>query len=103
MTRCHARAFSGNRTATVTNKLVPSTWRICVIDPDVCAWNLLATFQPFPIMLTHPSLEPRNRLSEPVHKLEISLLSKSCRVSSSGSETCVTSKKSKDFHYYANS
>ena len=56
------------------------------------------TFQVFATMLTHPSLEPRKRLSDPAHTLDTSLLSKSCRVSSSGREIWVTSKKSKDFH-----
>lgn len=82
----------------VTSMLVPSTCRMCVIAPASCAWKLRTTFQFFPTMLTIPSSEPRNRLSEPAQTLEMSLLSKSCCVSSSGNGTRVTSKKSKDFH-----
>jgi hypothetical protein len=49
-------------------------------------------------MLTHPVFDPINRLSDPVQRLDTSLLSKSWRVSSSGREIWATSKKSKDFH-----
>lgn len=51
------------------------------------------------MMLTHPVNDPRKRLSEPVQRLETSLLAKSCCVSSSGREIWATSKKSNDFHY----
>lgn len=88
-------------TATVISKLVPSTCRMWVMAPDSCAWNFLTTFQPFPIILTFPSYDPRNRLSDPVQRLETSLLSNSWRVSSSGEVTWETSKKSNDFHFAA--
>lgn len=87
------------RTATVISKLVPSICRIWVMLPDSCAWNLLTTFQLFPIILTVPSVVPRNRFSEPEHNADISLLSNSCLVSPSARVTCVASKKSNDFHW----
>lgn len=77
---------------------MPSTWRMWVTLPDSCAWKRRTTFQLLPMMLTEPSLDPTNRLSEPAQTLDISLLSKSCRASSSAKETGVTSKKSNDFH-----
>jgi hypothetical protein len=66
---------------------------MCVIPPASCAWNFFTTFHVFPTMLTHPSLDPRNRLSEPAQTLAISLLWKSCCVSVSGTVIWATSKK----------
>lgn len=85
-------------TAIVTSKLVPSTCRMWLILPASCARNRRITFHDLPMMLTYPSSDPRKRLSEPAHTLEISLPSKSCDVSSSGRGIWVTSKKSNDFH-----
>lgn len=86
------------RTETVTSKLVPSTWSMCVMRPVSCAWKLRTTFQLGPMMRTYPLSLPRNRLSEPEHTLDISLFSKKDRVSSSPSLTWLTSKKSNAFH-----
>lgn len=74
-------------TETVTNKLVPSTWRIWVIRPVSWARKLLTTFQLGPIIRTYPLSLPRNKLSDPEHTLDISLFSKKDRVSSSPSLT----------------
>lgn len=62
-------------TETLTSKLVPSTWRMCLISAS-CAWKLRTTFQALLMMLIVPSRDPRNRLSEPVQTLETSPLSK---------------------------
>lgn len=51
-------------------------------------------------MLTTPCCDPRKRLSEPAHTLEMSLLSKSWIVSSSGRAIWATSKKLNDFHCF---
>lgn len=69
-----------------------------VMPPVSCAWKRRMTFQVLPMMLTHPSCEPRKKLSEPVQMLEISFPSKSCWVSSVGRGILATSKKSNDFH-----
>lgn len=84
--------------ATVTSRLVPSTCRMLVMLAVSCAWKRLTTFQLLPMMLTQPSCDPRNRLSEPAQTLDISLPSKSWRDSVSGREIWATSKKSNDFH-----
>ncbi len=66
--------------------------------PVSCARKLRTIFQLGPIMRTYPSWLPRKRLSDPEQTLEISLLSKKMRASSSPSLTWLTSKKSNDFH-----
>jgi hypothetical protein len=68
-------------TETLTSKLVPSTWRMCLISAS-CAWKLRTTFQALLMMLIVPSRDPRNRLSEPVQTLETSPLSKTSFASS---------------------
>lgn len=72
---------------------------MCETRTPSCAWKLRTIRQLGPTMRTWPSELPRKRLSEPEQTLEISLLSKKARVSSSSASlTWLTSKKSKDFH-----
>lgn len=82
----------------VTNKDVPSTCFMCVIEPVSCAWNVRRILKDGESMRTTPSWLPRKRLSEPEQTQLISLLSKKDRLSSSGGLTWLTSKKSNVFH-----
>lgn len=83
----------------VTNKEVPSTCFICVMEPTSYAWKVRRILKFEDTIRTTPSSLPRKRFSDPEQTHLISLLSKNDRLSSSGGFIWETSKKSNVFHW----